>query len=269
MTTTTIINHRLTKQQLTILSLLYRFRHGTSDLFAKSTNSNKRTINIRLKLMLEQKYIGRNYESSYKLIGKHASYYLLPKGIKTLKQLNDQSKYSPTVLRNIGRDKDASEGFIKHCLDIFSVYCSLKAQHGDKLQFFTKSQLTSYAHFPQPLPDAYLRLSHDKGKTQFFMSILNEHPFFLSSRKVIQYTVYAERQKEEWQEMTSTILPSVLLVCENESLQKRLTKKMRRAMQDVEDEMQLYATTLNAFQQNSTWQSMTNNEEVLPLNDIL
>jgi DNA-binding HxlR family transcriptional regulator len=262
-------HYQLTTKQLALLTLTYRFRFTTSSLLSQATHISQNTINKRLKLLLEQEYLGRNYKPSYKLQGKPASYYLLPKGIKALKQLNEPTKYSSTILRNINKDKDASERFINHSLDVLSVYCTLKAQHGHKLQFFTKSQLASYPHFPQPLPDAYLRLSHGEGKTQFFLDVFQEHPFFLVTRKVKQYAAYVDAQKDEWVEITNTSLPAALLVCENESLQKRLTKKMRRTVQEVEDDMQFYAITKNAITQNGTWQKVNDIEEVLPLSDIV
>lgn len=76
-----------TKKQLAVLKQLYRFRFGTSDLLARSLDlKDGRYIHMRLDASVKQEYIGKNYNSSYKLEGKPATYYLLPKAFAALKQ---------------------------------------------------------------------------------------------------------------------------------------------------------------------------------------
>jgi hypothetical protein len=50
---------------------------------------------------MELEYIGRKYEPEYRLLRKYASYYLLPEGVKALKQQANTKKYNSTVLRKI------------------------------------------------------------------------------------------------------------------------------------------------------------------------
>jgi hypothetical protein len=149
-------------------------------------------MNVRLRILCEQEYIGRRYDSSYKLGGKSATYHLLSKGIKLLKQRPDD--FNPRVLKNIGNDRRAKDRFINHCLQVFSIYCSLKKLYGDELKFFTGSylKLPNYEYFPQPLPDAYISLH--QNKTQHFLLDYFESsaPFFVVKRRVKYYVSYAE-----------------------------------------------------------------------------
>lgn len=261
-------HYSLTTQQKNILNLLYRFRFATSDLLSQSTHINKTTINKRLKLMLEQEYIGRKYESEYHLLRKHATYFLLPRGIKSLKSLNDSEQYNRAVLKNIGNDKDASESFMNYCLSVFEVYCVLKKRYGDCAKFFTKSQLADYAHFPQPLPDAYVQLSSDGKESHFFFEMLNEHPFFLCTRKVMQYIKFANENRDVWEEETESNLPRVLLVCENASLQKRLHKKMKNVVSDADEDLVFYTSTVDDFANSDGWVDIAEPDEKLSFEDL-
>src|SRR5437868_3895445 len=136
--------HRpLNKKQLDILRLLYRFRFVTTNLLTQALQTkSKIKMNERLKILLDQEYIGRNFSPEYHLLRKHASYYLLPKGIDALKQIPDNT-FDTSILRNIRKDKAASDQFIDYCLGVFDVYCQLKTVYGDSLHFFTKSQLAN------------------------------------------------------------------------------------------------------------------------------
>ena len=219
--------------------------------------------------MMALKYIGRNFEPEYHLLRKHASYYLLPGGIKALRQVPD-AKYSRKILRNIYNDKDAKDPFINHQLDVLGVCCSLQEMYGDELRFFTKSQLITFEHYPQPLPDAYIRLGDGDNERQFFLDVLHEaQPFFISTRKVMQYVTYAGDGREEWEQETGTSLPSVLLICDNPSLKKRLQKKMRQAAETIEgNDMVLYVTTMAEMGNSNGWHDLADPDEALALDDL-
>lgn len=240
----------LNTKQLTILDLLYRFRFGTTELFTIALSTkHKNKMNERLKILLDQEYIGRHYEPTYRLQNKHASYYLLPKAMKVLRKLDD--KYSETTLRNIYKDKSASEQFITHNLTIFKIYCDLKTKHGDKLKFFTKSQLKAYEYFPDPLPDAYFRIATnddtnpDNEPEQYFLDVLEStRPFFVSVRKARRYIEYDE--SGEWDD-TGTSLPAVILVCDGETLRKRMEKQLARLESEIDSDELRFTVTTNIF----------------------
>ena len=223
MTLTLANNKRLNTKQLSILDTLYRFRFGTTDLLAKALNvKTKNKMNERLKVLLDQEYIGRHYEPSYRLLGKHASYFLLPKGIKALREIED--KYDDAVLHNIYKDKSASEQFINHNLAVFNTYCELKAKHGESLRYFTKSQLGQYEYFPKPLPDAYVRIQKENKEVQYFIELLEtQRPFFISARKLKHYVEYSETG--EWED-TGTVLPTIALLCDSDTLKKRMDTQL-------------------------------------------
>lgn len=258
-------HYQPTKKQLDILRILYRFRFATSEQLTQTLHA-KRTniINQRLKLLLDQQYIGRNFEPEYRLLRKHASYYLLPQGISALKQQG--TKYDAVVLHNIRNDKTASERFVEQNLGIFEVYCQLRKQYGDNLRFFTKSQLTKYGYFPETLPDAYIRLDVDGIEKQFFLEFLQaSKPFFTVFRRLKQYVAYAE--DGDW-ETTNSRLPAILLVCDSPALLKRVIKRAGNAIEDADDELRFYSASLSGLKQTGLWQDLPEPDITVPLSQI-
>lgn len=219
---------KLNPDQLQILYLLYKFRFGTTELFAKSHDNkiSRQYINVRLQILCDQEYIGRNYDGTYKLQGKPATYYLLPKGIKLLKQSSDI--FNPKVLKNIRNDWRAKERSIEHRLQVFGIYCSLKRLYSDELKFFTDSylKLPKYAYFPQPLPDAYVSFKQDKTKHFLLEYAESSTPFFVFKKRIKYYMSYAEDNL--WSKNSK--LPVILLVCENEELRKKVEDQVAQAL---------------------------------------
>jgi predicted transcriptional regulator len=246
MNTTTPGHYTLTTKQKAILNLLYRFRFATSEQLSQALNIAKATINKRLKLMMELNYIGRKYEPEYRLLRKHAAYYLLPDGISELKKIS-RKKYLPKTLRNIRHDEAASESFVEHCLMVFDLYCVLRAKYGSELQFFTGTQMAAFSYFPKKLPDAHIQLGSGKPKL-FLVDLLHEsRPFFLATRAVMRYVSYTE--DNDWPSQHA--FPKILLICDTESLQRRLAKKMQRKLEDVDDpKVQIDILSLGSLRDN-------------------
>jgi hypothetical protein len=69
--TVTLTSKNPTSKQLAVLKLLYQFRFGTTDLIARALElKDGRYIHTRLEALIAQEYIGKNYDSTYKLDGK-------------------------------------------------------------------------------------------------------------------------------------------------------------------------------------------------------
>lgn len=230
----------LNSEQLEVLELLYKFRFGSNNLIAEYFGKKQRGFVFkRLKILEEQGYIGKRFESSYRIQGKPAAYYLLPAGARKL-----QERHNPEDInvKAIYKDKSVSESFIQHSHNIFSVYNQLKTHYDSKLNFFTKSDLTSFEHFPKPLPDGFLSLEVKKSTGHFFLEIIEDsQPFFATVRKIKKYIDYNE--SGEW-DITETDFPTILFICESTSLQKRLQKQLLKQTNDYDD--CTFATTTKA-----------------------
>lgn len=208
----------LNNHQLAILSTLYKFRFVTANLLADNQRANHvRVISNRLKILVEQEYIGMHYDSSYRIKGKPATYYLLPKGVRYLRQ---QSYVQESALRSIYHDKRATPSQIAHRLSVFKVFISLKNTYPKRFKFFSKTELMNKVYVPKIKPDA--QIIDTQTKQYYFMDYLEDTASFWTLRKTIKrYITYAELGI--WQKhKLNQPHPIILFVCESGNLKKKV-----------------------------------------------
>ena len=215
--------------QVEVLQLLYRFRFTTTELIASYQHKkNAAAVFNRMRVLCEQEYIGRNFSSSYRLLGKPASYYLLPKGIQVLREDPDNAA---KVLHSLYKDKTASEQFIAQSLTLFQTYLKLTDLYGDALDLFTKSELTTFDYFPKKQPDAYISLKgKNKGRTKHYVLLVVDEatPHFAAVKRVQGLIHHAETGK--WSVALSGP-PIVLIVADTIKQQKALQPRLARAIE--------------------------------------
>lgn len=247
MTTRTPPTHRksLNPNQLQVLDTLYHFRFGTTDLLAStmSKHTSRRFMNERLRVLCEQEYIGRRYDSSYRLQAKFATYYLLPNGINTLKQ--QPEKYQAKTLRNIRKDINASDRFVGHSLGVFAAYASLKPLYGASFTFDTKSNLShpDFDYFPEVLPDGYAAYSAKSGERKHFMLECFDatKPQKFLRQRIAQ--IIDHEYTDGWKD--GDPYPEILIVCDTEELRQKAQKWVIKIVEDeAAEEMKFYVTSL-------------------------
>jgi len=257
------VKHRrkLNAEQLEVLELLYKFRFGTNDLFAQHFGKKDRSFVFkRLNILLEQGLIGKRFESSYRIQGKPAAYYLLPDGARVLRAQRPDRAIN---IKAIYKDKTVSEEFVEYCLGLFSTYCQLKAKYGEKLHFFTKPQLAKYEYFEEFTPSAYIRLVDNNSEQDFFLEYLqSSKPFFAITRRIKQYIEYAD--SGDWESATNSPFPAVLFSCDKPPLQDRMLKKSPTILANADDELKLFVTTKGS----DTWLSLAEPDAALASSPI-
>lgn len=265
----------LNDEQVMVLRLLYRFRFASGEHIATYFNKPSiKHIQKRLKILEDQDYIAKRYDKSYKLKGKPAAYFLTPKGARIIRAKTDKH-VDDKVIKSLYKNKTVSEDFVGHCLTIFSVYLHSRTLYGDKLLFFTRSQLVPYEYFPAWVPDAYIRLNpkaDDTAEKQFFLDILDEtRPFFVHVRKARNYLKYSE--EGDWESKTSADLPTVLMICDNQRNEKKLRRQMRKALDESYEEVTYATTTTKGFMQTAkgkdkVWRIANEEDEVYSLRSL-
>jgi len=231
----------LNNNQTELLKLLYNFRFATSTLITERLKPKHReSINSRLNILHKYGLIGKHYDKSYKIDRRPAVYFLLSDAFKWLRQDEDVSE---SMLKRIYNDRKASDSFIDHSLQIFAIANKLESIHDGKLDYFTSSELAEgYDHFPQPLPDgfvSYQKTQRSKPKNFFLHTVSSNKPFFVAARKLDAYIAYAKSDK--WSREAEKLL-SVLFVCDNDSLEKRLQKHALRIEDDRPSYLRFYTT---------------------------
>jgi len=253
---------KLNTEQLEVLELLYKFRFGSNDLIAQYFGKKDRSFVFkRLSILVDQGLMGKRFDSSYRIKGKPAAYYLLPAGARALQESRPDR---PINIKAIYKDRTVTEDFISYCLDVFGLYCQLKAQYGGDLKFITKVQLARYDYFEDFVPSVYLRLNVNGSEKDFFLEYLqNSKPFFTTMRRLKQYVDYSD--SGEWEAGTNSDLPKVLLVCDQSTLQNRLLKKAPSILEDTDDELKVYITASNNIHE---WRDLSDPEETVTLSQI-
>ena len=213
----------LNQQQLVILTTLARFRFGTSILFAASLNSTQRSLHTRLRILVEQEYIGKRYDNSYKLAGKSAEYFLLSKGIAVLEENGIASPKQATLL---AKDFNASDRFIRHCLCILAASVQLRTMYGDKLQFRTRSDYAGNKLFPQPLPDGYAFIEKDSERTHYFIECFDgTMPESVMRATITRHIEFYDN--DNW--ASDSLYPTIALICRDERLKTKVEKWVQKA----------------------------------------
>jgi len=234
-TTKTNKSKRLTKQQLELLELVYKFRFVTSKLVSdKYGRQSKVVMYTRLQLLYKRGLLGRHYDGLKSLRGEPASYYLLPAGIAALKAQSDPERVSRRTLQAAYKDRTAKETFINESLAIFQQYNDYRRLYPEVLSFSTKSNMTfaAFDYFPQALPDGFIRLTQ-AGTTQcYFLEYVASHISPVGQYKLVKkYADYFE--SGEWSSRRRGT-PVMLIICETASVLKAIRKLVTAS--DLDDD---------------------------------
>ena len=218
---------RLTKQQLELVELVYKFRFVTSKLVSeKYGRKSKAVIYTRLQLLCAREILGKHYDGHMRLRGEQASYYLLPDGIAALKAQSDPELVSRRTLQAVYKDRTAKKTFINDSLAIFGLYNYYRELYGEDISFSTKSNMTftAFDYFPEPIPNGFIRHVQSGTAQYYFFEYIASHLSPVGQYKLVKkYADYFE--SDVWSPRRSGS-PIVLLVCEAESVLKAIRKQV-------------------------------------------
>ncbi len=232
----------LNSEQVAVLDWLYSVRFSTSKQIARQLyKPSHKTIQNKLQILEARGFIGKHYDTSYKLAGRSAEYFLTPKGARQL-PADDTNEWTTKALY---KNKTVSAEFIAHCINITGIILRLKELYGDAIKIFPRSHLAPYDYFPTWSPDLFLSLKSPNSTKvrRYFLDIWDDtKPFFVSVRKARNYINYAT--EGDWPYEHGD-LPVVLMLCPDEQAQKKLQRQIQRALEEenVWDEIMFAITT--------------------------
>lgn len=251
-TTKHISRKQLSELQIEVLKILYKFRFSNSKLISQYQGQTTRNINVRLSNLLTQKYIGRNYDGSYKIKHQSATYYLLPKAIKLLKA---DPELDPKGLHLLYYNRTAKQAFINHWLRIFRIYLILDELYGDNLEFFTSTEIAEQTKFPRPLPDVFLKLiNRNKNTPDYILELVDGNQSLARiKQRINRYLSHYE--KGDWQHISGNNYPRILLIFDNIGLERELQRYIARMLNNKGIvNLTFYTTTLKALYSSTTTQ---------------
>ncbi len=127
---------KISEEQLQILSQVFKFRFVTSDILAAIFKKDRSTIYERLTVLEQQGFLLKQYDSSYRLRRRPASYCLAPAGIRELK---DKPYIEQVSLRQNYKNKSFTEKQIDDCLLMGRVHVILKHHYPGRFGSYTNT----------------------------------------------------------------------------------------------------------------------------------
>lgn len=235
----------LNNEQLAVLAWLHTVRFSSTKQLARRLNkSSQQSIQHKLQILERQDFIGKRYDKSYKLQGKPAEYYLTPRGARELERRRP-GIIDISAVNVLYKNKTVSPSFIAHCLCVADTMLRLQAIHSTNFKQFTKVELAAYDYFPTWKPDLFLSFTARTKSAAircYFLDVWDDSiPFFVMVRKVRNYITYAK--EGDWP-TDEHAMPTVLAVCQNGTIEKKLRRQITRALDEkyITDEI-LFATT--------------------------
>lgn len=257
----------LNNTQLDLLLTLYSFRFSTRSLLAQYLGiANNTSLYSKLTILTKHEYIAAKYDTSYKLAGREIEYYILPKGLRALRD-SKRLNVTDTMLQASYKDSTVSDDFIKQNLLLFRARNILSGVH-PTLQYFTTRDIQSLDYFPKPRPTAFLSLKTDQGIKRFFVEYIPaQTPTRTIKNRLKQYSRYFD--EDTWS-ITDTPFPNVLYVCENGMTEQGVRWHIARELYKADADISYLITTQKALlnmQKNNTavWTGIDSPDELVAL----
>ena len=216
--------------------LMYKFRFITAPLLSSYKQLTTRTLRDSLHVLVEQKYINKEYEANWRLLHKPAIYSLAKKGIAVLK--TDPRVHTKT-LHLFYKNNSVSEAFKQHTIDTLAVYNSLKRLYGDRFDMFTRQEIMQYRDFPKTKPDIYLRSAED----EYIIILVHDVMPFIAKKRFIEQLRHFD--EEGW---GGKQYPTLLFIFARPADKRRFLKYATEQLENAgirEDELQVGATAMD------------------------
>jgi hypothetical protein len=244
------VKHRkvISVGQLAILKLLHKYRFGSIELLRVSLGLNVGPgLYKKLEILCDQDYVGKRYDSSYRIKGIPAAYHLLPKGYRVLQGLPEYQSIDDKLVKYSYRDKTTKQPFIGQILQVYIAALELTRLY-PSVKLFTKRELVGRKHFPSRLPDAFVSLKPEDNKKpyRYFLDVIPDgEPRYKIDKKIADYFDFFDGGG--W-EATNSALPVMLLLCESVSFERRVQRLVARKLDSLgSDEPEYFTSTLKAL----------------------
>jgi hypothetical protein len=203
-----------------------KFRFVSSDVLAECLDKDRSTIYERLSVLVDQGYVVKLYDKTYRFRQRPVVYYLGPAGIRHLKKAG----YERTQLHY--KNKDFTDEQIDEQFLLGELARAIKKPYSNKFALYTKYQYGTDEFYISPPPYAKL-VGNKETIPDYFMEYF---PSFYESWKIRkrmrQHDAYANENDEYAH-------PHLLIVCGNPSTEKRVVRLAANLYADFE----LFTTT--------------------------
>lgn len=178
----------------------------------------------RLAVLEDLDYVQKRYEKAWKLLGRPAVYSLTGKGLRAVRDYKP-GYFSDAVIRNQYKNGSASLQLVDHSLDVAKLGVQLYKQYDSKYDIFAKSEIDQFEAFLRPLPELYIRTSRtdeDDQPIHYQLETIKAGTFtWMIKKRINAHQEWFDENNEEGWEFEDNY-PTLLLVCDNKSTEKRV-----------------------------------------------
>lgn len=218
--------------------LLYKFRFITIPLLTPYKNLKSNSLQRAFNILLEEKYVDKKFDISYKIDRKPAIYFLSAKGIAVLKS---DPRFNPRTLHSYYKNNSLANSLMQHCADTLAAYNVLTASYPNTFDIFTRQEIAYFDDLPTAKPDLYLR-----GATDYFVILAHDMQPYLVRKQLAAYIIHSE--EEGWPRGD---YPALLFVFGTVVRQQAFLEHAVRLLGSAgigDDELRIGTTTMQALQ---------------------
>lgn len=231
----------LNTNQIHLLKIVYKFRFVTSSLIADYKHTDKDSLNKTLQRLVEQKYLIKDYDKSYRIDRKAARYSLAPIGRKLLR---DEHGINRKTLHAMYNNKTVKEQFIVGCFTKMQIVINIKQAYPNIFDIYTDIETARDTEFPKPRPNLYLnRIKPQDGINEYFVELHHETPGFLIKKR---FKALVQHYDEEgWAEEN---YPTLLFVLDSSRQEKTFSTFAQEVLESGGiDDLNVRTTTIKAI----------------------
>lgn len=203
-----------------------KYRFVSSDILAECLGKDRSTIYERLSVLVEQSFIIKLYDKTYRLRQRPVIYYLAPIGIRYLRQAG----YKKTQLHY--KNKDFTDTQIDEQFLLGNLARVARNPYGQKFMLYTKYQYGVDMFYLTPQPYAKLVGATESIPDYFIEYFPPSHASWKIKKRINQHIEYAEEHNEY-------AYPHLLIVCGNQNTEKRTA----RMIADLYTDFNILTTT--------------------------
>lgn len=262
----------LNNNQYKLLKTIYSFRFSTRSLLSEYCGvPNNTSFYSRLQILQKHAYIAAHYDKAYRLAGREAEFYLLPKGLRALRDAG-LLEVSDAMLKALHKDKIVGKDFIEHQVQLMRIRNKLvSVSTREDLQIFAARDIQALDYFPRPRPDLFLSMKKDEDVVRCFLEYVPAGAVTSKLRKRLEYlTRYYE--EDDWSD-TGTPFPAVLFVAETKLVEVSLRRLIARQQYHSDTDITYYTTTQKSIFEMSAddsaiWAEATDADSLSSLADV-
>ncbi len=203
--------YKVSSNQELLLLYMLKYRFVSSDVLADCIGKDRSTIYERLSVLVDQGYVVKLYDKTYRFRQRPVIYYLAPLGIRYLKHQG----YERTQLHY--KNKDFTDERIDEQMLLTRLVRTIAKQYEGKLNSYTKYFQRSHDFCLTPPPYAKLVGKTNSIPDYFLEYFPAYHQSWKIRKRINQHADYADEHDD-------VLHPHLLLVCGNNSTEKRVVR---------------------------------------------